>query len=535
MACSVAPALDARVAGRVGCGVRLLRLVSLSLVLAVGVAVPAPAAATPGLDLDRSTIPQLQRLMDRGELSSIGLTGRYLGRIATVDRKVRAVLAVDPTAIAQAAASDLRRRTGHARGPLEGIPVLLKDNVDTRGLDTTAGSRALRGKPPVADATLVRKLRAAGAVVLGKANLSEWANYRSTKSTSGWSGVSGQTHNPYVLDRNPCGSSSGSGAAVAASLAQVAIGTETDGSIVCPAGANGVVGAKPSLGLVSRTGVVPISAEQDTAGPMARNVVDTAITLSALQGRDPADPPTGDYPADQPTDYARELRPDALDGARIGLWRQSGVNADVDRVVEEAAGVLRTRGAEVVDVELPYQDQVGAAEGAALLTEFTRDLPAYLRTRPGVPQSIAELVEFNRRDPVELSKFGQELFEQALTAPGTDDPGYREQRQTATSLARKSIDETLAAHDLDAIVSPTNSPAWKTAYGEGDAFELGSSTPAAVAGYPNVSVPAGYAGDLPIGVSLFAGRWADADVLSLAAAFEDAAPVRRAPKYLPAG
>ncbi|QFU90845.1 amidase [Amycolatopsis sp. YIM 10] len=512
---------------------RILRVVTLSLVLAVGAAVPAPAA--PALDLDRSTIPQLQRLMDRGKLSSVRLTGQYLDRIRTVDRDVRAVPAVDPTALAQAAASDLRRRTGHARGALEGIPVLLKDNIDTRGQDTTAGSRALSGKPPAADATLARKLRAAGAVVLGKANLSEWANFRSTRSTSGWSGVGGQTHNPYVLDRNPCGSSSGSGAAVAASLAQVAIGTETDGSIVCPAGANGVVGAKPSLGLVSRTGVVPISAEQDTAGPMARNVVDTAITLSALQGRDPADPPTSDYPADQPTDYARELQPGALKGARIGLWRQSGINTEVDRVVGEAAEVLRSRGAEVVDVELPYQDQVGAAEGAALLSEFARDLPAYLKTRAGVPQSIAELVEFNRRDPVELSKFGQELFEQALTAPGTDDPGYREQRATATSLARRSIDETLTAHDLDAILSPTNSPAWKTAYGSGDAFELGSSTPAAVAGYPNVSVPAGYAGELPIGVSLFAGRWADAEVLSLAAAFEQAAPVRRAPRYLPGG
>ncbi|MBN6039216.1 amidase [Amycolatopsis sp. 195334CR] len=526
MAFSRARALDGRAAGKVGCGVRILRVITLSLVLAVGSAVPAPASAA--LDLDRSTIPQLQKLMDRGKLSSVRLTGQYLGRIRTVDREVRSVLAVDPTALAQAAASDLRRRTGHARGPLEGIPVLLKDNIDTRGQDTTAGSRALSGKPPVADATLVRKLRAAGAVVLGKANLSEWANYRSTKSTSGWSGVGGQTHNPYVLDRNPCGSSSGSGAAVAASLAQVAIGTETDGSIVCPAGANGVVGAKPTLGLVSRTGVVPISAEQDTAGPMARNVVDTALTLSVLQGRDPADPSTSDS-----LGYSGELRRDAVKGARIGLWRQSGINADVDRVVEEAAGVLRSRGAEVVDVELPYQDQVGAAEGAALLSEFARDLPAYLKTRPGVPQSIAELVEFNRRDPVELSKFGQELFEQALTAPGTDDPGYREQRTTATSLARKSIDETLAAHDLDAILSPTNSPAWKTAYGSGDAFELGSSTPAAVAGYPNVSVPAGYAGELPIGVSLFAGRWADAEVLSLAAAFEQAAPVRRAPRYLP--
>ena len=510
------------------------------LALAVG-AVPASAAGDeqdrrPDLDLDAATIPHLQALMNRGRLSSVRLTRAYLDRIHTLDDRIHAVLAVDPTAVDQARDSDRRREHGHTRGPLDGIPVLLKDNIDTKRLATTVGSRALQAPAPDADATLVRRLRDAGAVILGKTNLSEWANFRSTNATSGWSGAGLQTNNPYVLDRNPCGSSSGSGAGVAAALAQVAIGTETDGSIVCPAGANGVVGHKPSLGLVSRTGIAPISAEQDTAGPMARHVVDAAITLSVLQGRDRSDPATGEYPADQPADYAKLLRPGALRGARIGVFRQAGIDADVDRVVEESVATLRAKGATVVDVDVPYRDEFGAAELPALITEFARDLPAYLAHRRGVPQTLAELVEFNKNDPVELSRFGQELFEQALVAPGPDDPEYRRQRATATSLARRSIDETMAAHGLDAIMSPTNGPAWLTTYGNGDdGFLLESSGPAAVAGYPNVAVPAGYAGELPIGMSFFAGRWQDATVLSLAAAYEAANPVRHAPRLRPTG
>jgi amidase len=510
----------------------------MSVVFLLLLAAAAPAVATDGdrlgVDLDSATIPELQTLMDRDRLTSVRLTTAYLTRIRTLDRKIHAVVAVDPTAVAQAAASDRRRAAGRLRGPLDGIPVLLKDNIDTRGLDTTAGSRALLAAPPTRDATLVRKLRAAGAVLLGKANLSEWANFRSTNATSGWSGVGLQTNNPYVLDRNPCGSSSGSGAGVAAALAQVAIGTETDGSIVCPAGNNGVVGHKPSLGLVSRTGIAPISAEQDTAGPMARSVTDVALTLSVLQGRDATDPATGDYPSTQPTDYAALLAPGALRGARIGVWRRAGTDADVDRVVNRTVAVLRAKGATVVDVELPYQDAIGEVEFPALITEFARDLPAYLARRPHVPQTLEELIEFNRHDPVELSRFGQELFEQTVVAPGPDDPTYLHQRATATDLARRSIDETLAAHDLDAIVAPTNGPAWRTTYGQGDVgFEIDSSTPAAVSGYPNVAVPAGYVGELPIGVSFFAGRWSDATVLALAAAYERANPVRHAPRYLP--
>lgn len=513
-----------------------MRLPVMLLAFAVLAVIPAAARAEDGrldFDLNAATIPDLQQRMAKGRLTSVGLTDAYLRRITTLDGKIHSVISLNPRARAEAKASDARRRSGHTLGQLDGIPVLLKDNIDTRDQPTTAGSRALTSTRPAVDAHLVTRLRQAGAVILGKTNLSEWANFRSTHSTSGWSGVGGQTNNPYVLDRNPCGSSSGSGVAVAAALAQVAIGTETDGSIVCPAGANDVVGHKPTLGLVSRTGVVPISAEQDTAGPMARHVVDAAITLSVLQGRDPADPATQAVPAGQPRDYATLLRPNALRGKRIGVWRLSGVDTDVDRVVTASVAVLRAQGATVVDVDLPYQDVVNENEFPALLTEFRRDLNSYLAARPGAPDTLADVIAFNEQDPVELSKFGQELFEQSEAAPAPTDPVYLERRRTATDNARRSIDETMARYDLDAIMAPTNSPAWKTDYATGDAFELGSSTPAAVAGYPNVSVPAGYAGPLPIGVSFFANRWSDARVLSFAAAFERANPAYRPPAFLP--
>ncbi|WP_086829453.1 amidase family protein [Allokutzneria sp. NRRL B-24872] len=487
------------------------RRLSTVLIAAASIAAFTPAAQA-SENLDSATIPALQQQMSAGRLSAVRLTSAYLHRIRTVDRKVRAVLRVEPDALAQAAASDARRKANALRGPLDGIPVLLKDNIDA-GI-TTAGSRALLNSRPAKDAELVRKLRAAGAVILGKTNLSEWANFRSTKATSGWSGVGGQTANPHVLDRNPCGSSSGSGAAVAASLAQVAIGTETNGSIVCPAAANGVVGLKPTLGTVSGEGVVPISHEQDTAGPIARHVVDTAITLNTLRIKPAAADNT------------------KLQGARIGVWRKAGLDRDVDRVVNATVDRLRANGVTVVDVELPYLDEAGEHSLSVLLSEFKRDLPAYLATRVGGPKTLEELIDFNAKDPVELSKFGQELFTQTLAATPTTDPEYRRKRALVTDLSRRSVDETVAKHRLDAILAPTNSPAWKTEYGEGDAFVLGSSGPAAMAGYPNITVPAGAAGPLPIGVSLFAGRDTDARLLSLAADFERRQPARLTPKYL---
>ncbi|UJW31129.1 amidase [Saccharothrix sp. AJ9571] len=490
---------------------------------------PSPSAAPPAraeadrrpdLDLDAATIPQLVDRMESGALTSAELTRAYLDRIATVDRQVRSVLFVNPDAPGQAAESDQRRARGQALGPMDGIPVLIKDNIDTRGLGTTAGSRALCVPPPD-DAELVGRLRAAGAVVLGKTNMSEWGNFRSAWATSGWSGVGGQTCNPHVLDRNPCGSSSGSGAAVAASLAQVAVGTETNGSIVCPSGQAGVVGFKPTHGRISGDGIVPISTRQDTAGPVARHVVDAAILMSVLEGRG--------------VDYAAALASAPLRGARVGVWRRASHAAhdpEAARVVEEAVDVLRRHGVTVVEVDLPYQGRIEAIGLPALVAEFKHDLEAYLATRPGVPRTVRELIEFNETDPVELSRFGQDLFHEAVKAPPITDPAYLGQRRTATDLARRSIDEVIAAHRLEVIMAPTNGPAWLTDYA-GDPTGLGSSTPAAVSGYPNVTVPAGFAGPLPIGVSFMAGHGADVQVLRFAAAFERAAPMRRAPTYLP--
>jgi amidase len=495
---------------------------------------PSPATSAVRADLDAATIPDIQREMRRGHLDSAALTRAYLQRIDDLDDGLNAVLEVNPRAMGEARASDRHRASYGARSALEGVPVLLKDNIDTRVQGATAGSRALLGSRPD-DAAIVRRLQAAGAVVIGKANLSEWANFRSEMSSSGWSAVGGLTGNAYVLDRNPCGSSSGSGAGVAASFAQVAIGTETNGSIVCPAAANGVVGVKPTLGLVSRDGIVPISAEQDTAGPMARHTVDAAIALSVLQGRDRADRATREIPADQTRVYQRELDAGSLDGARIGVWlRGSSGSPETDAVTEQAVAAVEAAGGTVVDVSLPYQDVVGADGYAALKSEFVRDLEKYLQATPGRhPRTLEDLIAFNEQDPVELEYFGQNIFELSLAAPPAGSPEHLAARERATTAARASIDETLAAHDLDALMAPTNSPAWVTTLGEGDAFVFGSSGPAAVAGYPNVTVPAGYAGELPVGVSFFGERWSDAELLSYAHAFEQQTQVRRAPQLLP--
>jgi amidase len=538
---------------------RLRRKAALTTVVAAALLVPTgTASATPsagslalrGLDLDAVTIPELQARMEAGELSSVDLTSAYLGRIDALDDDLGAVLSVNPDALDDAAASDETRNRQGARGPLEGIPVLLKDNVDTEQMPTTAGSRALLASRPD-DATITERLRDAGAIIIGKANLSEWANFRGADPTSGWSGVGGQTANPYVLDRNPCGSSSGSGAGVAASLAQVAIGTETDGSIVCPAGQNGIVGLKPTLGLVSRAGIVPISVEQDTAGPMARHAVDAALVLQVVAGKDDADAATSAIPAGLDTDFA-DLDLDALQGARIGVWtltpeQSATVDDQTEAVLAAAVKQIEAAGATAVPVQLAHQEEINAGETPALLAEFHRDLNAYLAATPGDhPADLAGLIAFNQQDPVELAYFGQELFTRALAAPvPANDPAVQATRDRIRQLARASIDEALAQgagpeDDLDAVVALTNTPGWQTRYqyldGRADAFGYGSSGPAAVAGYPNVSVPAGFSGPreaLPVGVSFFGARWADARMLDIAADFEDQAAAREAPGYLP--
>ncbi|MDT4986818.1 MAG: amidase [Micromonosporaceae bacterium] len=504
-------------------------------------AVDAAIAGVAGIDLTRATVLDIQRAMHGRRLSSVGLTGFYLARIRALNPRLHAVIETNPDALREAAASDARRRHQGARSALEGVPVLLKDNVDTADSEhSTAGSFALVRSTPARDAHLVSQLRAGGAVILGKTNLSEWANFRSTSSSSGWSGRGGQTNNPYVLDRNPCGSSSGSGAAAAASLAAVTIGTETDGSIVCPSGANSVVGIKPTLGLVSRAGVVPISAQQDTAGPITRNVTDAAAVLSVIQGVDRRDPATAPAAPFVGRDYLRDLDRRALAGKRIGVWRDpAGTDPDVTRILDESVATMRRLGATVVDnVTLAGLDAVNEAETPALLTEFKHDINAYLAARPGPhPADLAGLIAFNAAHAdIEMPFFGQELFELAQATSGDlTDPGYLQVRATATNGARAAIDNEMRTDRLDAILAPTNGPPWVT-HLTGDVVDnfVGSSTPAAVAGYPNVTVPAGYAqGELPLGVSFFGSRWSEPRLVSFAYAFEQATHARKAPRFLP--
>jgi amidase len=496
---------------------------------------PHVDATLHGIDLEHTTIPELQEAMAHHRLTSIELTAFYLDRIEDLNPALHAVIATAPLALVEAAFSDLRRAARQLRGPMDGIPILLKDNVDTRELRATAGSEALahaRGR----DAFLVRRLREAGAVILGKTNLSEWANFRSFLSSSGWSAIGGQTNNPYVLDRNPCGSSSGSGAGVSANLAVVAIGTETDGSIVCPSGQNGVVGIKPTLGLVSRTGVVPISAEQDTAGPMARNVTDAAVVLSVLTGVDPEDPATAASAGHIAPDYTRFLDRRALVGKRIGVWRRvTGGDAATDAVFDQFIAAIQAAGATPVEVDLPLQDVIGNNEFPALLNEFKHDIDAYLaRTGGRHPADLQGLIDFdNAHAATEMPFFQQEIFDLAQTFSGAlTDPTYQQQRAAATGAARQSIDQTMASLQLDAIAAPTNSPAWLTTLGQGDAFVFGSSAPAAVAGYPNISVPMGFAGALPIGVSLFASRFEEPKLIALAFAVEQTLHARQPPRFL---
>ena len=509
---------------------------------------PAPAAHPPvtpaelhGVNLDTATVLDLQHDMNQHRFASAQLTSLYLNRIRQLNPQLHAVIETNPDALFQAIASDVHRLLHGSRGPLDGIPVLLKDNVGTGDREhTTAGSFALLGANP-ADAFLVRKLRAAGAVILGKANLSEWANFRSTTSSSGWSGRGGQTNNPYVLDRNPCGSSSGSAVAAAADLATVTIGTETDGSIVCPSGTNDDVGIKPTLGLVSRTGVIPISAEQDTAGPITRNMTDAAAVLSVIQGVDPSDAATAAAGPFVHRNYLDNLNLHALQGKRIGVWRGGGDVADVNAVTDAAIAQLRAQGATVVDnIDLPGINDAFNNEFPALLVEFKHDINAYLAATPGQhPADLAGLINFDiQHANIEMPFFKQEIFDLAQATNGDlTDPTYIQERTTATTAARHAIDTALAANHLDAIVAPTNGPAWVTNLQTGDDFTnfVSASGPAAVAGYPDLTVPAGYAvnGQLPIGMSFFGTAFSEPSLIAMGYAFEQATHARRAPAFLP--
>jgi amidase len=495
----------------------------------------------PAFELEEATVAELQRGMEEGRWTARGITELYLERIEEVDRAgpaVNSVIVTNPEAALEAEALDEERRAGKVRGPLHGVPVLLKDNIETGGrMETTAGSLALTGEPAGRDAFLVDRLRAAGVVILGKANLSEWANFRSERSSSGWSAVGGQTRNPYALDRNPCGSSSGSGAAVAANLTALAVGTETDGSVVCPSTANGIVGFKPTLGLVSRTGIVPIAHSQDTAGPMARSVSDAALLLGGMVGVDPRDPATEGSPERVHADYARFLDPRGLEGARIGVARERfGFHEGVDGLMEGALEVMKSAGAEIIDpTDLDLED-VGNSEYTVLLYEFKTDLNEYLagRGKSSRVKSLEELIAFNEehRDR-EMPYFQQEIFHLAEEKGGLDDNEYREARELCLRKTRdEGIDRLVAEHRLDAIVAPTGGPAWKTDLVNGDHFGGGSSRAAAVAGYPNVTVPAGFVFGLPVGISFFGAAWSEPTLLKIAYAFEQATGHREPPKFL---
>ncbi len=511
-------------------------------------AVPAPASpvaagGTTSFSVEEATVADLQHRMEQGSETARSIATAYLDRIDRLDRSgptMNSVIEVNPEALEIADALDKERQEKGPRGPLHGIPVLIKDNIDTADrMKTTAGSLALdspQSPRPPRDAFLVERLRAAGAVILGKTNLSEWANFRSTRSTSGWSGRGGQTRNPYALDRSPSGSSSGTGAAIAASFAAVGVGTETDGSVVSPSSVQALVGIKPTVGLVSRAGVVPIAASQDTAGPMCRTVTDAAILLTALAGKDPRDPATA--AAEGIADYAHGLDADALAGARIGVVRTQGFgkNPAVDAIFDGAVAAIKKLGATVIDpVDLAWSKEIEDAEYEVLLYEFKDGMAKYLAERGGPMKSLADLIAWNdaHRDKESLW-FGQEIFTAAQAKGPLTDEAYTKARQLCVDGARtKGLEATLAADRLDAIVTPTNGFAWLIDWVNGDAYTGGSSSVAAVAATPSITVPAGFTFGLPVGISFSGPAWSEAKLIRYAYAFEQGTKARRPPTFKP--
>ena len=523
-----------------------MRQIVTTLISAVALAACANLeASTPsprGSDLiEERSISDLQADLSAGRTTSEALVAAYLARISAMDRAgptLQAVISLSPNAAADARALDAERRAGRVRGPLHGIPVLLKDNIETRDLPTTAGSLALSDNLTGRDAPMAARLREAGAILIGKTNLSEWANYRSTRSISGWSAMGGLVRNPYALDRNACGSSSGSGAAGAASYAAATIGTETSGSIVCPSSMNGLVGLKPTVGLVSRTGVVPISHTMDTPGPMTRSVMDAALVLTAIVGADPADKATAD--ADRrKTDYTAGLKPDALKGRRLGVLRIGlGGHPGTDKLFEQALVDLRAAGAELVDIKQPPDQQaIGAHTGIIMQTEFKAGIASYLATAaPAVKvRTLADLIAFNKESAArEMPLFGQEIFELAEARTGLDDPKYIEALAAGKRLASEGIDGALAADKLDAIIAITGGPsAFSDPAGvaRGAAINVATILPA-LSGYPHLTVPMGLANGLPVGISFIGPAWSDAELLAMGYAYEQATMRRVPPTYV---
>jgi amidase len=510
--------------------------------MAVAGSVAATAAQgerEPGaFELEEATVRQLQEKMQAGELTARGLAEVYLRRIAELDGRLRSIIETNPDALEIAGRLDQERREKGPRGGLHGIPVVLKDNIDTSDrMTTTAGSLALAGSIASRDSFVAQRLREAGAILLAKANLSEWANFRSEYSTSGWSARGGQCRNPYALDRNPCGSSSGSAVAVSANLCAVAVGTETNGSIVCPANANGIVGLKPTVGLVGRSGIIPISHSLDTAGPMARSVADAALLLTCMTGRDPRDPATAASRPHVNLEYTLALDPGALKDARIGVARQfSGFHPGVDELFEISLETMKQAGAQLIDpVEITGRREMGEHSFQIMLYEFKADLNAYLRSlgdRTRV-KSLSEVIAFNEKNRErEMPHFGQDLFLKAEEKGPLSSPEYLESLEKSRALARKSIDDVLTRHRVDVVVAPAGGPAWLIDWVNGDHFMGGSSSPAAIAGYPNITVPMGFVKGLPVGISFFGEAWSETKLIRLAYAFEQVTKARRAPRLL---
>ncbi|WP_240126731.1 amidase [Thermomonas alba] len=499
---------------------------------------PAQTAA-PTFAFEEASIADLQAKMSAGTLTSHALAQAYLDRIAAIDRAgpaINAVIELNPDALKEADALDAERKAGKIRGPLHGIPVLLKDNIDATPMANSAGSLALADNRPKTDAFLVAKLRAAGAVILGKTNLSEWANFRSTRSTSGWSGRGGQTKNPYALDRNPCGSSAGTGSAIAANLAAAGIGTETDGSIICPSAVAGLVGIKPTVGLVSRSGIIPISVSQDTAGPMARSVADAAALLTAIAAPDPADPAAAERKDPTPIDYSAHLKADALKGARIGVVRKlTGYQPDTDAAFAAAVAALKAAGATVVDAEIPTLGQWDNDELQMMLYEFKDGLNRYLASANTPHKSLAALIEYNKAHAAqEMPYFGQELFEQAQAKGPLTEPAYLAARDKVRRLAGpEGIDAALRKQHLDALIAPAMSPAWLTDPINGDHFIGAGYGAAAAARYPSLTVPMGEVHGLPVGIVFMGSAWSEPRLIELGYAFEQVTRARKPPRLLP--
>ena len=489
----------------------------------------------PLLEVD---IKGLQEDYAKGTRSIEEVTALYLDRIEQIDKSgptLRAIIDINPNALSFAKTLDKERVAGKSRGPLHGIPIVLKDNIDTQDQPTTAGSRALKGSIPLKDSEIAKKLRAAGAVILGKANLSEWANFRGQHSSSGWSGIQGQTKNPYVLTRNPCGSSSGSGVAVSANLTLLAIGTETNGSIVCPSHANGVVGIKPTVGLISRRGIIPISFTQDTAGPMARTVTDVALALGALVGIDSTDSKTLASVEKYHNDYSTFLNKEGLQGKRIGIYTAPfGNNKAVDQLSQKAIEIMKEKGAELVEIETIAPRGTGSHSFQVMLHEYKAGLNDYFeQLGENAPiKTLEELIAFNLKDSLELKYFNQAYLKMAQEKEDLNSDAYKTALENLQRMSQQEgIDRVMNEHQLDAIIAPTGSPAWSTDWLNGDNFHLGSSSPAAWAGYPNITVPMGDIHGLPVGLSIFGTAWSEGKLIEIAYAFEQATQARIVPTF----